>query len=110
MAKEICEDCGKLFEAGKQAFFCPACRKKRQSEAARKRCAINNFEKMLAIWLDGKQPRGYHLPLALIRECERVYQEIKRGKHPRFISTDVKRVLDCCGIRTRQVGIGWEVV
>lgn len=29
-AKEICEDCGKIFMAGKYQFLCPDCRKKRQ--------------------------------------------------------------------------------
>ena len=37
MAKEVCEDCGKVFEAGPKAFFCPACRKRRMSEAAKRR-------------------------------------------------------------------------
>lgn len=29
MAKEICQDCEKIFEGGKNAFLCPKCRKKR---------------------------------------------------------------------------------
>ena len=37
MAKEICLSCGKLFNGGKKAFFCSACRKKRLSESAKKR-------------------------------------------------------------------------
>jgi len=110
MAKEICEDCGKLFEAGKRAFLCPACRKKRQSETARRNQAIKKFEKMLDTWFAGNQVRGFYLPLASIYECRRVYQEMTHGKHPHFISADVKRVLDYCKIPTRQVGIGWEVI
>lgn len=35
MAKEICEDCGKLFET-KNGFYCPECRKKRTSAAAKR--------------------------------------------------------------------------
>lgn len=34
--KEFCADCGKVFEAGKNAFLCPECRKRRQSEGAKK--------------------------------------------------------------------------
>lgn len=34
---EICEDCGKTFLAGPEAFLCPRCRRKRLSEAAKKR-------------------------------------------------------------------------
>lgn len=29
MAKEMCEDCGKVFEAGPYTFLCPDCRRKR---------------------------------------------------------------------------------
>ena len=37
MAKEICEDCGKVYNAGAHTFFCPDCRKRRLSEAAKRR-------------------------------------------------------------------------
>lgn len=37
MAKEICEGCEKVFEAGPHTYFCPECRKKRLSEAAKRR-------------------------------------------------------------------------
>ena len=33
----ICEDCEKVFQGGPNAFFCPACRKKRLSDSAKKR-------------------------------------------------------------------------
>ena len=37
MAKEICEDCGKVFDAGPFTFYCKACRSRRLSEAAKRR-------------------------------------------------------------------------
>ena len=37
MAKEMCEDCGKVFECGKYAFYCPDCRKERQRKSAKER-------------------------------------------------------------------------
>ena len=37
MAKEICEDCGRVFEAGPYSFFCPECRKRRISKASSER-------------------------------------------------------------------------
>lgn len=37
MAKELCEDCGKVFEGGPYSYFCPSCRKRRLSEAAKRR-------------------------------------------------------------------------
>lgn len=36
MAKEICEDCGSVFEAGPDAFLCLKCRKRRASESAKR--------------------------------------------------------------------------
>lgn len=37
MTKEMCCDCGKVFNAGPNAFLCPKCRKRRQSEQAKAR-------------------------------------------------------------------------
>ena len=37
MAKEICQDCGKVFEGGAKAFLCHDCRRRRLSKAAKKR-------------------------------------------------------------------------
>ena len=37
MVKVICEDCNNVFEGGSKAFYCPDCRKRRRSEAAKKR-------------------------------------------------------------------------
>lgn len=36
MAKEICQDCEKVFEGGKNSFLCPKCRKKRVENGKRK--------------------------------------------------------------------------
>lgn len=37
MIKVICEDCSTVFEAKVSAFLCPDCRKRRYSEAAKRR-------------------------------------------------------------------------
>lgn len=37
MAKELCEDCGKVYDAGPRSFLCPQCRRKRLSAAAKAR-------------------------------------------------------------------------
>lgn len=37
MAKEICQDCYKVYEGGPYSFLCPQCRKKHLSESAKKR-------------------------------------------------------------------------
>lgn len=37
MAKEICERCGKVFEAGPNSYYCKKCRSAILSAAAKKR-------------------------------------------------------------------------
>ena len=37
MTKEICQDCGEVYEAGPHSFLCPQCRKRHISESAKKR-------------------------------------------------------------------------
>lgn len=37
MAKEICQDCGKVFEGGPNAHFCKSCIRKRLSDSAKRR-------------------------------------------------------------------------
>lgn len=37
LAPTICEDCEKVFQGGPYSYFCPECRKKRLSAAAKAR-------------------------------------------------------------------------
>lgn len=37
LAKTICEDCEAVFLGGPNAYYCPACRKRRQSQQAKAR-------------------------------------------------------------------------
>ena len=43
---EICQDCGKTFMAGPNAFFCPECRKERVAAAARESAKKRNLSKI----------------------------------------------------------------
>lgn len=43
---ELCEDCGKAFMAGPNAFFCPECRSARIAAAARERAKERNLSKL----------------------------------------------------------------
>lgn len=43
---EICQDCGKTFMAGPNAFFCPECRKARVAAAARESAKKRNLGKI----------------------------------------------------------------
>ena len=47
LEKQICEDCGAEFEAGKKARFCPACRRKRNCESSRRYMDRKRKEKAL---------------------------------------------------------------
>lgn len=58
MAKEICEDCGRVFEAGPSAFICPTCRKRRLSESAKKR----NLSKLGLAALNARNDKPTALP------------------------------------------------
>lgn len=44
LAREICQDCETVFMGGPKAFLCPKCRKRRQSENAKK---INTERKVI---------------------------------------------------------------
>ena len=41
-AKEICQDCGKIFIGGPKAFLCPECRKKRVEAGKKRKKKIKN--------------------------------------------------------------------
>lgn len=43
---EICQDCGKTFMAGPNAFFCPDCRKARVAAAARENARKRGLDKI----------------------------------------------------------------
>lgn len=60
-------------------------------------------------WLSGKNVRGIYVSVMDIHECIYIYSEIQKGLKPMFINGNVKKILDICGIRTRDNGIGWKV-
>lgn len=53
----------------------------------------------------GKLPYG--IPLTSFRILESVYDALSQKQTQEFISRDVKMVLNKCGIKTREHGIGW---
>lgn len=60
-------------------------------------------------WFDGQSVRGIRVSLADIQECARIYNAVVSGEKPEFINGKVKEVLDKCGIKTKEKGIGWVV-
>lgn len=71
---------------------------------------MKKLEKYLTKWLAGETVKGITVTLTTIRECETIYNELKSGNKPEFINGDVKTILDKCGIKTVEKGIGWKVV
>lgn len=65
------------------------------------------LKEYLEKWMDGKTVRGFNLTPVGIYECYYVYQMLKAGKRPEILIKDVKKVLDKCGIKTEECGIGW---
>lgn len=53
----------------------------------------------------GKLP--HRIPLASFQILENVYNALSQKQTKEFINSDVKMVLDKCGIKTRERGIGW---
>ena len=53
----------------------------------------------------GKLPYG--IPLYSFRVLESVYDALSQNQTKEFINSDVKMVLDKCGIKTKERGIGW---
>lgn len=67
---------------------------------------MKKLNKLIEIWSDGGTVRGVKLTLAMFNElyC------IAKGYTDVTISSDVKSVLDKCGIKTKTEGIGWRIV
>lgn len=61
-------------------------------------------------WVDGQKVRGINVSLYDIQECIRVYNAMVRKEKPEFINGKVKEILDKCGIKTVEKGIGWRVI
>ena len=45
-----------------------------------------------------------------VEECIRIYNAIVRKEKPEFINGKVKEILDKCGIKIVEEGIGWRVI
>lgn len=61
-------------------------------------------------WTDGQKVRGINVSLYDVEECIRVYNAIILKEKPEFINGKVKEILDKCGIKTVEKGIGWRVI
>lgn len=70
---------------------------------------MKKLKKYLIIWQSGEKVRGIAVSLSDITELYRIYSMIILGDKPEFINGNVKNILDKCGIKTVQKGIGWKI-
>lgn len=70
---------------------------------------MNKLKSYIEKWIDGQSVRGIKVALSDIYECIRVYNSIVRNEKPEFINGKVKEILDKCGIKTIEKGIGWRI-
>ena len=71
---------------------------------------MKKLKSYLMKWMDGQKVRGINVSLYDIQECVRIYNEMVRKENPEFINGKVKEILDKCGIKAVEEGIGWRVV
>lgn len=68
---------------------------------------MNKLNRILGCWMDGKKFNGISTPpLATIHEL----LDIARGYSKETINSTVVSVLNKCGIKTKERGIGWVIV
>ena len=70
---------------------------------------MKKLKSYLEKWMDGQKIRGINVSLYDITECVRIYNAMVRKEKPEFINGKVKEILDKCGIKTVEEGIGWRV-
>ena len=67
---------------------------------------MEKLNEWINIWADGGTVRGVKLTLAMFNEL----YDIANGYADTTISSNVKDVLDKCGIKTKVEGIGWRII
>lgn len=71
---------------------------------------MKKLRKYLDLWEEGKTVRGLTVTLTDIRDLQMAYTAITENKDFYFLSDNVKKVLDKCGIVTAAHGIGWVII
>lgn len=70
---------------------------------------MKKLRKYLDAWEDGKSVRGLSVTLEDIRDLQDAYDAIRENKVFTFLSGNVKKVLDKCGIATVEHDVGWMI-
>ena len=71
---------------------------------------MKKFRQYILAWLDGKKVRGISVMPADIQECVYIYNSLAHREKPSFINGTLKSILDICGIRSVEEGIGRGIV
>ena len=70
---------------------------------------MKKLKSYLEKWIDGEKVKGITVTPEDIYNLIDIYNGIIRKQKPEFISGNVKNVLDKCGIKTVECGIGWKI-
>lgn len=70
---------------------------------------MEKFKGYIKKWINGEKVHGIDVSAYDVHECINVYNGIVRGEKPEFINGNVKTILDKCGIKANEHGIGWQV-
>lgn len=71
---------------------------------------MKKLRKYLDMWEAGQIVRGLSVSLEDIRDLQDAYRAIMRNWPFAFLSANVKKVLDKCGIKTVEYDVGWMIV
>ena len=68
---------------------------------------MNRLKSYIEKWINGEKVRGISVTLLDIHECIDIYNALVRKENSEFINENVKKILNKCGIKTIEKGIGW---
>jgi hypothetical protein len=71
---------------------------------------MKKLREYLKKWMDGQKVKGLYVTPTDIYILIDIYNAMANKEKPEFIQENVKKVLDKCGIKTKEKGIGWQVV
>lgn len=70
---------------------------------------MKKLRKYLDMWEAGQTVRGLSVSLADIRDLQDAYNALIKNKAFYFLSAQVKKVLETCGIATIEHDVGWAI-
>lgn len=59
---------------------------------------------------NGEKIKGFNLSPMEIYILRDIYNDVANKESSTFLNSNIKEVLDSCGIKTKVCGVGWKVV